>query len=96
MYLGKDAATGENLADALVSAGLVEVRRIRSSEEENRLVALEDQAKSQGLGKWSKDPESDHVRNLKYTIENPTNFVDSLRQKPVDGKSSCSGHLVFY
>jgi hypothetical protein len=49
------------------------------------LVALEENAKSQNLGKWSKNNESDHVRDVKYTIENSTNFVDSHRQKPIDG-----------
>ena len=52
------------------------------------MVALEDHAKSQGVGKWSKDPEADHIRSVKYTLDNPKNFVDSLRQKPVDGKLS--------
>lgn len=48
-------------------------------------MALEEQAKAQNLGKWSKDPEESHIRNMKYTIENATNFVDSFRQKPIDG-----------
>jgi hypothetical protein len=48
-------------------------------------VALEDQAKSQSLGKWSKDAEESHIRNIKYTIENASNFVNSFHQKPVDG-----------
>ena len=86
LYLGKEPTTGENVIDSLVSAGLVEVRRLnKPSEEENRLVALEDQAKSQALGIWSKDAEANHVRNMQYTLENASNFVDSLRQKPVDG-----------
>lgn len=85
LYLGKDTATGENINDAIVAAGLAEVRRLnKTTEEETRLVALEDQAKSQSLGKWSKDAETDHVRNIKYTLDNTTNFVDSFRQKPID------------
>lgn len=48
-------------------------------------MAVEDQAKSQGVGKWSKDPETSHVRNIKYNIDNASNFVDSFRQKPIDG-----------
>jgi staphylococcal nuclease domain-containing protein 1 len=85
LYLGKDTATGENINEALVSSGLVEVRRLnKPSDEENKLVALEEQAKQQGVGKWSKDPEADHVRQLKSTIENASNFVDSFRQKPID------------
>lgn len=85
LYLGKDPSTGENITDALVSAGLVEVRRLnKPNDEEARLVALEDQAKSHNLGKWGSNV-NDHVRDIKYTIENPSNFVDSFRQKPVDG-----------
>lgn len=85
LYLGKDATTGENINEAIVSAGLAEVRRLnKPSELETRLVSLEDSAKSSGLGKWSKDSEAEHVRNIKYTLENPTGFVDSFRQKPVD------------
>lgn len=85
LFLGRDPQTGENMNEAIIKAGLAEVRRMnKPSEEETRLVALEDQAKSQGLGKWSKDPETNHVRNIKYNIENASNFVDSFRQKPID------------
>jgi len=85
LYLGKDTTTGENINEAIISAGLVDVRRLnKPSDEENRLVSLEEHAKSQGLGKWQKDSDADHIRNVKYTIENATNFVDSFRQKPVD------------
>lgn len=85
LYLGRDTVSGENVADALISAGLVEVRRTnKGSEEESRLIALEEHAKNQGVGKWSKDSEADHVRNIKYTVDNPKHFVDSFHQKPVD------------
>jgi len=85
LYLGKDITTGENINDAIISAGLVEVRRLnKPSDEETRLIALEDHAKSLSLGKWSKDSDSDHVRNVKYTLDNARTFVDSLKQKPVD------------
>lgn len=85
LYLGKDVQTGENINEALVSAGLVDVRRLNKPNElEARLFTLEDQAKSAGLGKWSKDSESDHVRDVKYTLDNAKSFVDSLKQKPVD------------
>lgn len=85
LYLGKDIQTGENINEAIVSAGLVEVRRLnKPSEEEARLVSFEDQAKSSSLGKWSKDAESLHVRDVKYSLENAKSFVDSHKQKPVD------------
>ena len=87
LYLGKDINSAENINEALVSAGLVEVRRLnKPNEEEARLVALEEQAKSACLGKWSKDPEASHVRDIKYTLENARNFVDIHKQKPIDGK----------
>lgn len=89
LYLGKDMNTAENINEALISAGLVEVRRLnKPNEEEARLVALEEQAKSAGLGKWSKDSEASHVRDIKYTLENAKSFVDSHKQKPIDGKFS--------
>ena len=85
LYLGKDITTGENMVDALVSAGLVEVKRLnKTTEEETRLVALEDHARAQKLGKWSQDPEVNHIRSMKYTVEKPSNFVDSFHQKPID------------
>jgi len=85
LYLGKDTSTGENVIDSIVSAGLVDVRKLnKPTEDEIRLTGLEEQAKSQGLGKWAKDSVDLHVRNLKYTIENPTNFVDASRKKPID------------
>lgn len=85
LYLGKDPQTSENINDSIIAAGLAEVRRMnKPSEEETRLVALEDQAKSQCLGKWSKDPETNHIRQIKYNVENPKSFVDSFHQKPVE------------
>ncbi len=85
LYLGKDAVSGENITDSLVAAGLVDVRQLNKPTEDSiRLSGLEEQAKSLGVGKWAKDNADSHVRNLKYTIENASNFVDSFRKKPVD------------
>jgi staphylococcal nuclease domain-containing protein 1 len=54
------------------------------------LVAIEEQAKSQEKGRWSKaTPETDHIRDVKWNVENPTNFVDSFRGKPVNGQCRC-------
>uniref|UniRef100_A0A8B9K882 Staphylococcal nuclease domain-containing protein n=1 Tax=Astyanax mexicanus TaxID=7994 RepID=A0A8B9K882_ASTMX len=49
-----------------------------------RLCDLEDQAKSSKKGMWSEGGGSHTIRDLKYSIENPRNFVDSLHQKPVN------------
>uniref|UniRef100_A0A4W6CKA6 Staphylococcal nuclease domain-containing protein n=1 Tax=Lates calcarifer TaxID=8187 RepID=A0A4W6CKA6_LATCA len=86
VYLGKDT-TGENIAESLVNEGLATVRRegIRGNNpEQARLCDLEDQAKSSKKGLWSEGGGTHTIRDLKYTIENPRNFVDSLHQKPIN------------
>lgn len=40
-------------------------------------------AKAALKGKWSTDLPHLHVRDIKNQIENPTNFVDSLKKQPV-------------
>lgn len=35
---------------------------------------------------WSEGSAAHTIRDLKYTIENPRNFVDSLHQKPINGE----------
>lgn len=53
------------------------------SEYTQKLTELQEAAKLAKKGKWG--PEEDaknHVRDVKWTIENPRNFVDSLKQKP--------------
>lgn len=86
VYLGKDTS-GENIAESLVAEGLATVRRegIRGNNpDQARLCDLEDQAKSSKKGLWSEGGGSHTVRDLKYSIENPRNFVDSMHQKPVN------------
>uniref|UniRef100_W5NER7 Staphylococcal nuclease domain-containing protein n=1 Tax=Lepisosteus oculatus TaxID=7918 RepID=W5NER7_LEPOC len=86
VYLGKDTS-GENIAESLVSEGLATVRRegIRGNNPDQvRLCDLEDQAKGAKKGIWSDGSGSHSIRDLKYTIENPRHFVDSLHQKPVN------------
>uniref|UniRef100_A0A8C1AZ77 Staphylococcal nuclease domain-containing protein n=1 Tax=Cyprinus carpio carpio TaxID=630221 RepID=A0A8C1AZ77_CYPCA len=89
VYLGKDTS-GENIAESLVTEGLATVRRegIRGNNpEQARLCDLEDQAKAAKKGLWSEGGGAHTIRDLKYTIENPRNFVDSLHQKPVNDGS---------
>lgn len=57
------------------------------SPEQARLCDLEDQAKAAKKGVWSEGGGSHTIRDLKYSIENPRHFVDSLHQKPVNGES---------
>lgn len=92
VFLPKDAAgdAKENITELLVSEGLVELRRsgLRADDENaQRLFQLEEAAKAAGKGKWSEavvtSPEK-VIRNIKWTIENPRQFVDSFHQKPID------------
>ncbi|NWU86576.1 SND1 protein, partial [Onychorhynchus coronatus] len=85
VYLGKDTS-GENIAESLVAEGLASRREgIRANNpEQSRLAELEEQARSAKKGMWSEGTGSHTVRDLKYTIENPRHFVDSLHQKPVN------------
>uniref|UniRef100_A0A7N6AUV8 Staphylococcal nuclease domain-containing protein n=1 Tax=Anabas testudineus TaxID=64144 RepID=A0A7N6AUV8_ANATE len=86
VYLGKDTS-GENIAESLVNEGLATVRRegIRGNNpEQARLCELEDQSKASKKGMWSEGGGTHTIRDIKYTIENPRNFVDSLHQKPIN------------
>ncbi|XP_030639372.1 staphylococcal nuclease domain-containing protein 1 isoform X3 [Chanos chanos] len=86
VYLGKDTS-GENIAESLVAEGLATVRRegLRGNNpEQARLCDLEDQAKASKKGIWSEGGGAHTIRDLKYSIENPRNFVDSHHQKPVN------------
>ncbi|NXD45976.1 SND1 protein, partial [Copsychus sechellarum] len=85
VYLGKDTS-GENIAESLVAEGLASRREgIRANNpEQSRLAELEEQARSAKKGLWSEGTGSHTVRDLKYSLENPRHFVDSLHQKPVN------------
>lgn len=50
------------------------------------MIQLEDAAKSAGKGKWNTAEAAKHIRNVKWTVENARNFVDSHHNKPIDGK----------
>lgn len=69
----------------MVSEGLLSVRRenVRITEELQKLITLEDAARAAGKGKWGSSPAYEHVRNIKWTQENPRNFVDSANGKPI-------------
>ncbi|XP_076334684.1 staphylococcal nuclease domain-containing protein 1-like isoform X2 [Tachypleus tridentatus] len=85
VFVGKDTS-GENVVESVVAEGLAEVRRtgVKPSDIQQKLCELEDAAKTAGKGRWSSDPSHNHVRDIKYTVENPRNFIDSLHQKPVN------------
>ncbi|XP_030753895.1 staphylococcal nuclease domain-containing protein 1 [Sitophilus oryzae] len=85
IYLGKDINTAENITESLVSEGLVTVRRegVRPTPELSRLWELEDAAKAAGKGKWSSNPSSEHVRDIKWSVDNLRAFVDKSDGKPI-------------
>ncbi|RZC36999.1 TUDOR and/or SNase domain containing protein [Asbolus verrucosus] len=85
VYLGKDFSSAENITESLVSEGLVTVRRegVRQTPEGARLAELEDAAKAAGKGKWGSTPSSEHVRDIKWSVDNMRSFVDKQGYKPV-------------
>lgn len=85
LYLGKDAASGENIVESLVSEGFVTVRQegIRGSTELARLAELESAAKAASKGKWASSGLQEHVRDIKWTVENPRQLVDKFKGKPI-------------
>ncbi|XP_038049256.1 staphylococcal nuclease domain-containing protein 1-like [Patiria miniata] len=82
---GKDQVS-ENVTESIVAEGLVEVRRggIKPSDDQNQLNLLEDTAKAAKKGKWAGSSSGAGVRDVKWVIENPRNFVDSLHGKEQD------------
>ncbi|KAF7998494.1 hypothetical protein HCN44_010902 [Aphidius gifuensis] len=85
VWLGKDKESGINVAELLVSEGLATVKRDNRNPTpaQLRLQELEDIARSVGKGKWSADPLSQHVRDVKWTVDNPRALVDKYGGKPV-------------
>ncbi|CAN7995271.1 unnamed protein product, partial [Ixodes pacificus] len=84
VYLGKDRS-GENVAESLVSEGLVDVRQGGKGESYQRLCDLHEVARSAGRGKHGPDASS-HVRDVKWTLrdnEDPRTFVDRHGRKPI-------------
>ncbi|XP_017771702.1 PREDICTED: staphylococcal nuclease domain-containing protein 1 [Nicrophorus vespilloides] len=79
VYLGKDLNTAENITESLVSEGFVTVRR---TQDNSRLSELEDAAKTAGKGKWGGN-NSEHVRDIKWSVDNMRTFIDKQAGKPV-------------
>lgn len=83
IFLGKDPNNLQNVTEMSVSEGLLQVRRenVRSTPELQRLIEVEDQAKSQGKGRYGSTPPT--VRSIVWQIDNPRHFVDLQAGKPV-------------
>lgn len=86
VYLGKDRETGENIIESLLSEGLVELREQTGARANDpryqRLQIIDAQAKSNKRGRHSEQPSELHVRNMKWTLENPKQFVDEYKSQP--------------
>lgn len=80
-----DAASGENVIESLVTEGLVTVRQegVRGSAELTKLLEIEATAKSNSKGKWSGASSQEHVRDIKWSVENPRMLVDKYKGKPI-------------
>ncbi|XP_065668229.1 staphylococcal nuclease domain-containing protein 1 [Hydra vulgaris] len=85
IFLKSSSGELQSITEELVSEGLVEVRRggIKPSDDQTKLIELEDQAKASKKGKWSGET-TEHVRNITWNIENPRLFVDQKKGKPIN------------
>jgi staphylococcal nuclease domain-containing protein 1 len=86
VYLGKDKETGENIIESLLSEGLVELRQQTGARANDtkyqRLVIIDEQAKLNKRGRYSDQLSEVHVRNLKWTLDNPKQFADEHKSSP--------------
>ncbi|XP_078040847.1 LOW QUALITY PROTEIN: staphylococcal nuclease domain-containing protein 1 [Augochlora pura] len=84
VWLGKDQ-TGENVIVSLVTRGLVSVKKDtrNPSPQHAKLIELEETAKSAKRGKWSESPGSEHVRDVKWIVDDPRKLVEKFKKKPV-------------
>lgn len=86
VYLGKDKETGENIIESLLSEGLVELRpqtgQRATDVKYQRLAIIEEQAKSNKRGRYSDQLADVHVRNMKWSIDNPKQFLDEHKSQP--------------
>ncbi|XP_015595697.1 staphylococcal nuclease domain-containing protein 1 [Cephus cinctus] len=85
VWLAKGNIAGENVTESLVSEGLVFVRGdVRNvTPELARLQELEEMAKAAGKGRFSSDPPSNHVRDVKWVVEDQRALFDKFGGKPI-------------
>lgn len=83
LWAGKDPKVDENVTEALLAEGLAKVREGgRNIPALKRLVDIEEVAKAQGKGLWGDDA-NEHVRKIKWTVENPKQYVNKFNGQPV-------------
>ncbi|KAG7187759.1 hypothetical protein KM043_016803 [Ampulex compressa] len=84
VWLGKDK-NGENIIETLVSEGLVTVKKDtrNPNPEQTHLIELENAAKAAKKGKWSDSPSSEHIRDIKWVVDDPRKLVEKFGKKPI-------------
>ncbi|KAJ0183735.1 hypothetical protein K1T71_000158 [Dendrolimus kikuchii] len=83
VWSGRDPNKDENMNEALIMEGLCKIRDgARNMPHLKRLVELEDVAKAQKKGVWGPDAH-EHIRNIKWTVEDPKQYVNNLKGKAV-------------
>lgn len=84
IYLGGTSpADAENVTEEAVSAGLLEVRQGKVTDEyATKLLELQEQAKAAGKGKWGSNAGT--IREIRWVIDNPRELVDKYAQKPIN------------
>ncbi|XP_014370045.2 staphylococcal nuclease domain-containing protein 1 [Papilio machaon] len=83
IWIGKDPTKDENVIESLLAEGLVKIRdSSRNFPPMKKLVEIEDAARAQGKGLWGTDIQK-HVRDIKWTIDNPKQFVNKHNGQPI-------------
>ncbi|CDW57997.1 TUDOR and SNase domain containing protein [Trichuris trichiura] len=73
-----------NVADKLVSEGLAELRPVKIKDERHKFLSeLAAAAVAARKGKWSNDNPADHIRKIVWTVDNPREFVEAHKGKPI-------------
>ena len=76
-----DPEKAENVAVKLVAEGLAKIRDNCNVPE---FKEAEEAAKASKKGIHSDEPQSDHVRDVKWEVENPRQLVDRMGGQPID------------
>ncbi|CEF59740.1 LD20211p [Strongyloides ratti] len=71
----------ENISESATAAGLMEIKPVKQSNEfVEKLLALQEKAKSSKLGKWIDESEHHkHIRNIQWNIQNIQGFVQKYK-----------------
>ncbi|KPI91897.1 nuclease domain-containing protein 1 [Papilio xuthus] len=83
IWIGKDPTKDENVIESLLAEGLVKIRdSSRNFPPMKKFIEIEDAARAQGKGLWGTDIQK-HVRDIKWTIDNPKQFVNKHNGHPI-------------